>query len=115
LNCVALVTNSTKERLEDKAKMSIEKMLNLFHKQVKDNILPVCTFADSGTPLCLAGLRKDQVPFTKYIKVQNSAFAGRLALKGNTDICVQKLIVKFCPDAKSPSLQAAKATCVNIY
>merc|ERR1719225_1643986 len=34
---------------------------------------------------------------------------GLVALKGNTDIFVQKLIVKFCPDAMSPSLQAAKS------
>merc|ERR1719229_1669361 len=34
---------------------------------------------------------------------------GLAALKGNTEIFVQKLIVKFCPDAMSPSLQAAKS------
>jgi len=34
---------------------------------------------------------------------------GLAALKGNTDIFVQKLIAKFCPDAMSPSLQAAKS------
>lgn len=78
LNCVALVTNSTNERLTPKGKMIVERMLNLFHKQVKDNIVPVCTFADSGTPLCIAGLTQDKVPFKKYVKVQNSAFAGRV-------------------------------------
>merc|ERR1719492_254443 len=33
---------------------------------------------------------------------------GLAALKSNTGIFVQKLIVKFCPDAMSPSLRAAK-------
>merc|ERR1719191_561366 len=34
---------------------------------------------------------------------------GLAALKNNANIFVQKLIVKFCPDAMSPSLQAAKS------
>jgi len=33
---------------------------------------------------------------------------GLAALKSNTGIFVQKLIVKFCPDSMSPSLRAAK-------
>jgi len=33
---------------------------------------------------------------------------GLTALKSNTGIFVQKLIVKFCPDSMSPSLRAAK-------
>jgi len=33
---------------------------------------------------------------------------GLAALKSNNEIFVQKLIAKFCPDAMSPSLQAAK-------
>merc|ERR1712129_44441 len=33
---------------------------------------------------------------------------GLAALKGNTDIFVQKLIAKFCPDSMSPSLKVAK-------
>jgi len=33
---------------------------------------------------------------------------GLVALKGNTDIFVQKILVKFCPDSMSPSLQMTK-------
>jgi hypothetical protein len=33
---------------------------------------------------------------------------GLKALKGNADIFIQKLIVKFCPDSMSPSLQMTK-------
>jgi len=34
---------------------------------------------------------------------------GLVALKANSDIFTQKIVVKFCPDAMSPSLQAAKS------
>jgi GTP-binding protein EngB required for normal cell division len=75
LNCVGIVVNSTQARLTQKAEMVIEKMLQLFHKEVSENIVPICTFADSGKPLCLAGLEKAKVHFKKYVKVQNSPFA----------------------------------------
>merc|ERR550539_124822 len=42
-------------------------------------------------------------------KTNYERIPGLVALKGNTDIFVQKLIVKFCPEAMSPSLQAAKS------
>merc|ERR1712008_451090 len=34
---------------------------------------------------------------------------GLVALKANPDIFTQKIVAKFCPDAMSPSLQAAKS------
>ena len=76
LNCVGLVQNATTERLTDRGKAVITNMLELFSKEIKDNLVPVCTFADSGRPLCIDGLKEDNVPFSRFVKVQNALFSS---------------------------------------
>ena len=77
VNCVGLVMKAYDERLTASTRYVIEKMLQLFHTSIKDNILPICTFADHGEPTCLEGLRTDDVAFQFYVKVQNSMFSCR--------------------------------------
>ncbi|KAL7570472.1 hypothetical protein ACA910_004256 [Epithemia clementina (nom. ined.)] len=77
VNCVGLVMKANNEKLTDTTKYVIEKMLGLFHISIKDNILPICTFADHAQPMCLKGLQKDNVPFQYHVKVQNSLFSCR--------------------------------------
>ena len=77
VNCVGLVMKAYNERLTASTKYVIEKMLQLFDTSIKDNILPICTFADHGKPTCLEGLKSDNVSFQHYVKVQNSMFSCR--------------------------------------
>eukprot|EP00923_Selenidium_pygospionis_P019654 GHVN01034299.1.p1 GENE.GHVN01034299.1~~GHVN01034299.1.p1 ORF type:complete len:724 (-),score=69.19 GHVN01034299.1:1234-3405(-) len=89
VTCVGLVVNSTHQRLTAQAKYVIEVMLQLYHKCVRDNILPICTFANHADPLCIAGLVQDKVPFKKYVKVENSMFSCKPIT--NTDSTEQQL------------------------
>ena len=77
VNCVGLVMKAYNERLTASTKYVIEKMLQLFDTSIKDNILPICTFADHGVPTCLEGLKSDNVSFQHHVKVQNSMFSCR--------------------------------------
>ncbi|KAL7579154.1 hypothetical protein ACA910_019175 [Epithemia clementina (nom. ined.)] len=77
INCVGLVMKAYNERLTASTKYVIEKMLQLFDIGIKDNIVPICTFADHGVPTCLEGLKADNVSFEHHVKVQNSLFSCR--------------------------------------
>jgi len=78
-----------------------EKAQELKDKNVQIYMAPIADSPDKS----LKELKKwaSQPWQTNYERIP-----GLAALKSNTGIFVQKLIVKFCPDSMSPSLRAAK-------
>merc|ERR1719189_475637 len=78
-----------------------EKAQELKDKNVQIYMAPIADAPDKS----LIELKKwaSQPWQTNYERIP-----GLAALKSNTGIFVQKLIVKFCPDSMSPSLRAAK-------
>jgi hypothetical protein len=79
-----------------------EKAQELKDKNVQIYMAPITETRDKS----LIDLKKwaSQPWETNYEQIP-----GLVALKANSDIFTQKIIVKFCPDAMSPSLQAAKS------
>merc|ERR1719410_2278949 len=79
-----------------------EKARELKDKNVQIYMAPITASRDKS----LLELKKwaSQPWMTNYERIP-----GLAALKANPDIFTQKIVAKFCPDAMSPSLQAAKS------
>jgi len=75
VNCIGLVVKASQERLDPRERYVFNRMLGLFHKTIAPNLVAICTFSDHGDPLILQGLKKDEVPFQHFVKVNNSPFS----------------------------------------
>ncbi|CAH1792762.1 unnamed protein product [Owenia fusiformis] len=80
IEAVGFVTQSSLPRLTPTQIYIFDKILSLFGKDIKDNILMLLTFADGQKPQVLSGIEKAGFEYSAYLKFNNSAV---FAEKGN--------------------------------
>jgi len=76
IDAICFVVRASDNRLDAQQTYVFNNILNLWGKDVLDNIFVLMTFADGGTPNCLDGLNKhDTLRLCKRrLKINNSAF-----------------------------------------
>ena len=77
LDCVGFICNSTVSRLTPGRKYIYQAVLEVFGKDLIDNICMLFTFADGSKPEALVALNQDRVPFSKYYTFNNCIFAEK--------------------------------------
>ncbi len=84
INAVCFVTKASTNRLTSSQKYVFDSVLNLFGKDIKENIVIMCTFCDGGEPQIVEALQSDESIFKDiinylekdewYYQFNNSAF-----------------------------------------
>ena len=77
LDCVGFICNSTVSRLTPGRKYIYLAVLEVFGKDLIDNICMLFTFADGSKPEALVALNEDRVPFSKYYTFNNCIFTEK--------------------------------------
>ena len=74
IDAVCFVIRGPQARLEATQKYVFNKVLEVFGKDIKDNIFILFTFADSQKPPALAAIKEAKIPYKKYFKLNNAGF-----------------------------------------
>ena len=75
ITCIGLVMQSSQARITDEQKYIVDQVLQLFVKDIKDNIFLFFTFADGQPPPVLKTIEEEKIPHAKgrQFKFNNSA------------------------------------------
>lgn len=75
LCCIGLVIQAGQGRITKEQKNTFDQILNIFGKEIKDNIFALFTFADAQAPPALEVVKKNKIPFNEQatFKFNNSA------------------------------------------
>ena len=75
ISCVGFVIQASTARITDEMKYVFDQVLNVFGKDMSDNVFILLTFADAETPPALEVLKSHDIPFGKdcVFKFNNSA------------------------------------------
>ncbi|CAH1777796.1 unnamed protein product [Owenia fusiformis] len=73
IDAVGFVSQSSLPRLTPTQRYIFDKILSIFGKDIKDNIMMLLTFADAREPQVLSGLHKAGITYKKYFKFNNPA------------------------------------------
>ena len=76
INAVAIVVKASDTRLTEPQKYIFSSILQIFGKEIEENIIIIVTNADSSTPGAFASLEKYGIPTKNNIIVNNVAFFG---------------------------------------
>ena len=74
IDAVCFVIRAPQARLEATQKYVFNKVLEVFGKDIKDNIFILLTFADGQRPPALAAIKEASIPYKKAFKLNNSGF-----------------------------------------
>lgn len=75
LSCIGLVIQASQARITEEQKYIFDQVLNIFGKDMTDNIFLLFTFADAQAPPALEVVKNNKIPFNKdaSFKFNNSA------------------------------------------
>ena len=73
LDAIGFVIPASTTRLTYEQKYVFDSILNIFGKDLKENVTVLCTFADAQTPPAIETIKKDGIPISSYHKFNNSA------------------------------------------
>ncbi|CAH1780007.1 unnamed protein product [Owenia fusiformis] len=72
VDAVGFLTQASLPRLTPTQKYIFDKILSLFGKDIKDNILMLFTFADGNEPQVLSGINQANIHFSDYFTFNNT-------------------------------------------
>ena len=73
LDAIGFVIPASTTRLTAEQKYVFDQILNIFGKNLKENVTVLCTFADAQDPPAIETIKKDGIPVATYFKFNNSA------------------------------------------
>lgn len=73
IHCICLVSISALSRLTCSQKYIFQKVLELFGKDIENNIVNFLTFSDGDSPLVLDSIKSEKIPMNFCYKFNNSA------------------------------------------
>ena len=83
LSSIGLVIQSSQARLTAEQMYIFNAVLDIFGNNVEKNICLLFTFADAQPPPALETVKKENIPFSKYFKFNNSAVFSRIKDESN--------------------------------
>ena len=74
IHAVCIVVSACNPRLTKTQEYVFRQVVNIFGKDIEDNIMILFTFADASTPPTLSAIKAAKLPFKDWFKLNNSAF-----------------------------------------
>ena len=84
LDAVGFVQAASTARLDATHRYIFDSVLQVFGKDIRENIFMLLTFADGQKPLVLDALKKAEIPYIDYFRFNNSALYISNAISSNS-------------------------------